>query len=86
MSHPMMERFYVNVQPIKAGSWGKHCRIAGNKQRCGRKPTFIVFNLDGKPKSSRLDSVCCVDHLPRAVRVAFRENQKHKRESEEAKP
>jgi len=61
----------VNVQP---GSWGKVCYVHGKKQRCGKKPKFMVFNLDGQPKSSRLDSACCEDHLPRAVKLAFEEN------------
>jgi hypothetical protein len=63
----------VNVVP---GHFLPTCRVQGKKMRCNRKPKFMVFNYDGRPKSSRLDSNCCEKHLPKAVKLAYEENQK----------
>lgn len=69
----MKERM-VNVVP---GAFSTMCHVHGKRQRCGRKPKFMVFNGDGLPKSSRLDSSCCEKHLARAVKLAHQENQEY---------
>jgi len=66
----------VNVVP---DAFGEHCHVRGKKQRCGNSPKYMVFNYDGIPKMSRLDSRCCEKHLPRAIRLAYEENQETKR-------
>jgi len=68
-------KFEAKVNVVE-GHFSHHCSVAGKKQRCGKKPVFMVFNYDGESKLSRLDSSCCEKHLARAVRIAWAENRK----------
>jgi hypothetical protein len=34
----------------------------------------MVFNRDGRARSSRLDSNCCEKHLPMAIKKAWEDN------------
>lgn len=70
----MIKEYSVAVYPV---SIYKKCIIQGKTQKCHKKPKFSVFNLDGKPKSSRLDSCCCEKHLPKAIIKAHEDNAFH---------
>jgi hypothetical protein len=78
------KEWMVNVVP-NVTSGHKTCTVRGKKQRCGKKPKYMVFNLDGVPKTSRFDSACCEKHLPRAIKLAYAENQEKAREEQERK-
>ena len=55
---------------------GAHCSVQGKQQRqCHHRPAFMVFNGDGATLMSRLDSCCCANHLPRAIKLAWKDNR-----------
>lgn len=65
------------VIAVVCGMFGYTCRVQGKAVRgCVSKPEFMVFGDDGKPKLSRLDSVVCKKHLPKAVRKCHEYNKK----------
>ena len=54
------------------------CEInKSKKHKCPNKATFWIFTGDGEPRLSRSFMCVCDKHLPRAIKKAWKENNKN---------